>query len=129
MEGFISQDNLVGSNLIKTQLTGSLASVEADAIVRQINKGILGQLKRNISQIEVNFASDKSKALLARERLFLLAGIFLSDLELRLGALQRVRLENAIRNLKEAILTDDSSQAIATRAVMTEVIANYESKL
>lgn len=129
VEGFISQDNLVGSNLIKTQLTGSLASVEADAIVKQINKGILGQLKRNISQIEVNFASDKSKALLARERLSLLAGIFLSDLELRLGALQRVRLENAIRNLKEAILTDDSSQAIATRAVMTEVIANYESKL
>ncbi|MBK7364024.1 MAG: hypothetical protein IPI97_03090 [Nitrosomonas sp.] len=129
VEGFISQANLAGSNLIKTQLTGSLATVEADAIVKEISKGILGQLKRNITQVEANFGNDKNKALLAREELALLAGIFLSDLELRLGALQRVRLENSIRNLKEAILTEDSSQAIATRAVMIEVIANYESKL
>lgn len=129
VEGFIAQDNSVGSNLIKTQLTGSLANVEADTIVKEISKGILGQLKRNISQIEANFGNNQNKALLARERLFLLAGIFLSDLELRLGAIQRARVENAIRNLKEAILTNDPSQAIASRSVITEVITNYESKL
>lgn len=129
VEGFISQDNPSGSNLIKAQLTGGLANVAANEIVSEISRGIIGQMNRNLRLMESAFGADKALAMLAAERLSLYANIFLPDLELRLGALQRVRMENALQDLKESSESGDSSKAIAARSVIVEVISAYENEL
>lgn len=126
---FIAQDNPTGHNRIQAQLTGDMANVVANEIVSDISKGIIGQLNRNISQIEANFGADNNQALLASVRASLNAAIFLPDLELRIGVLQRVKLENALRNLKEAVQVENASKALAARAIITEVISAYENEL
>ena len=129
VDAFISQDNPSGSSRLHAQFTGDLTNVVADAVVSEISKGILGQLKRSMNQIEANFSSDRNHALLASERLSLYASIILSDLELRLDTLHRVKLENAIRDLKESIQTNDSNRAISVRSIINEIIADYENEL
>lgn len=129
VEGFISQDNPSGSNRIKAQLTGDLTNVAADEIVKEISRGIIGQMNRNLSLMESAFGADKVLVILAAERLFLYANIFLPDLELRLGSLQRVKMENALQDLKESSESGDSSKAIAARSMIVEVISAYENEL
>ncbi|MBS0588441.1 MAG: hypothetical protein JSS37_10940 [Proteobacteria bacterium] len=129
VEGFIAQDNPSGSNQIKAQLTGGLSNVVAGKIVSEISKGILGQVERSMHQIEANFGSDKNQAVLALERLTLYSGIFLSDLGQRLNTGKRANLENAIRDLKDAINTGNTARAVALRSIMTAILAEYESKL
>lgn len=129
VEGFISQDNPSGSNRIKAQLTGALTNVAADEIVKEISRGIIGQMNRNLSLMESAFGADKVLVILAAERLFLYANIFLPDLELRLGSLQRVKMENALQDLKESSESGDSSKATAARSVIVEVISAYENEL
>lgn len=129
VENFIAQDNPSGSNQIKVQLTGDLSSVVADQIVSEISRGILGQIRRSIQQIEVNYISDKNQALLALERLSLYSGIFSSDLSQRLSVSKRSNLENAIRDLKDAINTGNADRAVALRSILTAIIVEYESSL
>ncbi len=129
VEGFIAQDNPSGSNQIKAQFIGDLSNVVAGRIVSEISRGILGQVERSIHQIEANFIADKNQAALALERLSLYTGIFLADLGLRLNASKRASLENAIRDLKDAINTGNTARAIALRSIMTGILAEYESKL
>lgn len=129
VEGFIAQDNPSGSNQIKAQFIGDLSNVVADRIVSEVSRGILGQVERSIHQIEANFAADKNQAVLASERLSLYTGIFLADLGQRLNASKRANLENAIRDLKDAINTGNTARAIASRSIMTGILAEYESKL
>ena len=129
VEVFIAQDNPSGNDRIKAQLGGDSADVVANEIVSDISKGIIGQLRRNISQIESTFGVDRNQALLASERVSLYANIFLPDLELRLGAQQRVEMQNALQDLKEAIGTDNSSKAITARSAITEIISAYENEL
>ncbi|HNO74585.1 MAG TPA: hypothetical protein PKG49_03030 [Nitrosomonas mobilis] len=129
VENFIAQDNPSGSNQIKAQLTGDLSSVVADQIVSEISRGILGQIRRSIQQIEVNYISDKNQALLALERLSLYSGIFSSDLSQRLSVSKRSNLENAIRDLKDAINTGNADRAVALRSILTAIIVEYESSL
>ncbi|MEK6736339.1 MAG: hypothetical protein AABY47_07195, partial [Pseudomonadota bacterium] len=115
VEGFISQDNPAGNNRIKAQLTGNMANVVANEIVSSISNGLISQMNRSMSQIEATFASDKNQAILAAERMSLYASIFLPDLELRLGSLQRVKMENVLQDLKEASRTGNASKAVAAR--------------
>ncbi len=129
VEVFIAQDNPSGNGVIKAQLTGDLANVVANEIVIEISKGVIGQVRRNISQIESTFGVDKSQAIIAAERVSLYANIFLPDLELRLGSLQRVEMQNALQDLKEAIGTDDSSKAIVAGSTITEIVSAYENEL
>ena len=129
VEVFIAQDNPSGNSRIKAQLTGDLNNVVADEIVSDISRGIIGQLNRSISQIESTFNTDKHQAVTASERVSLYANIFLPDLELRLGAQQRVEMENALQDLKEATETGDASKAIAARSTIAEIIAAYENEL
>ena len=129
VEGFIAQDNPSGSNQIKAQFTGDLSNVVADKVVSEISRGILGQLERSIHQIEANFGSNKNQALLALERLSLYAGIFSADLAQRLNAAKRANLENAIRDLKDAINTGNTARAVALRSIMTGILTEYASKL
>lgn len=129
VEGIIAQNNPSGSARIKSQLTGGMANVVANQIVSEISRGIIGQVNRSISQIESAFGADKNLAMLAAVRLSLYVNIFLPDLELRLGSLQRVKMENALQDLKESSETGDSSKAIAARSAIVEVIAAYENEL
>lgn len=129
VEIFIAQDNPAGNSVIKAQLTGDLANVVANEIVIEISKGVIGQVRRNISQIESTFGVDKDQATVAAERIPLYVNIFLPDLELRLGSLQRVEMQNALQDLKEAIRTDDSSKATAAGSAITEIISAYENEL
>ncbi|MBK7493312.1 MAG: hypothetical protein KBF68_06630 [Nitrosomonas sp.] len=129
VEGFIAQDNPSGSNQIKAQFTGELSNVVAEKIVSEISKGILGQVERSIHQIEANFTADKNQAMLALERLSLYTGVFLADLGQRLNASKRASLENAIRDLKDAINNGNADRAVALRSIMTGILAEYESKL
>ncbi len=129
VEEFISQTNPSGSTRIKTQLTGDLANVVANEIVIEISKGIIGQVKNNLKEIELTFEADKNQATLAAERLSLYANIFLPDLALRSGSLDRVKMENALQDLKEAINQNNVDKAISAREAIISVIANYESQL
>ncbi len=129
VEGFISQDNPAGNNRIKEQLTGNMANVVANEIVSSVSNGLISQMNRSMSQIEATFASDKNQAILAAERMSLYASIFLPDLELRLGSLQRVKMENVLQDLKEASRTGNASKAVAARSVIVEVISAYRDEL
>jgi len=129
IEGFIAQDNPSGSNRIKAQLIGDLATVSADEIVSDISKGMIGQINRSINQIAATFSTDKSQALIAVEAIDLYASSFLPDLELRLDTLRRVKIENAIRNLKHAIQTTDSERAVAAKVVIDDVLSQYQGQL
>lgn len=129
VEVFIAQDNPSGNDRIKAQLTGDLANVAANEIVSDISKGIIGQLRRNISQIESTFGVDRNQALLASERVSLYVNIFLPDLELRLSTQQRVEMQNALQDLREAIETDNSAKAITAGSTITEIISAYENEL
>ncbi|MEK6686221.1 MAG: hypothetical protein AABY99_07510 [Pseudomonadota bacterium] len=129
VEGFISQDNPSGNNRIKAQLTGDMANVIANEVVSEISRGIIGQVNRIRNQLESSFGDDKNQAVLAAERLSLYVGIFLPDLELRLGSLQRVRMENALQDVKESSETGDESKALAAQATIIEIISAYENEL
>lgn len=129
VEGFISQDNPVGSNTIKAQMVGDLNSVVADQIVSEISRGIIGQMSRNLSQVEAVLATDEDQAWLAAERVSLYAAILLPDLELRLGALQRAQLENALQDLIEASRNGDTAKASVAQAAIEEVMSAYDAEL
>lgn len=129
VEGFIAQTNPVGSDRIKTQMTGDLANVAANEIVIEISKGIIGQVKSNINQIELTFDSDRNQAMLAAERLSLYTQIFLPDLALRLGSLERAKMENALQDLKEAINQNKVDKAIGAGQTILPIIASYENAL
>ncbi len=125
---FIAQDNPEGNNRIKAQLAGDLADVVADSIVSDINRGIIGQLNRNIDLVQ-SAGSDRHAALVAVERVSLYADVFLPDLQLRLGAQQHAELKNVLQDLKEAVRDDDSDKASAAAASIAEIISAYENEL
>lgn len=129
VEGFISQDNPAGNSRIKAQLTGDMANVVADGIVSDFSRGLIGQINRSLDQVAAALATDKRQAMLAAERTSLYASIVLPDLELRSGAQQRVKMENALQDLKEASETGGVSKADAARSVITEVISAYQNEL
>ncbi|UJP07636.1 MAG: hypothetical protein LZF84_00525 [Nitrosomonas sp.] len=129
VEVFIAQDNPVGNDEIKTQLTGDLANVIANEIVIEINKGAIGQVRRNISQVESTLTSDKNQAAAAAVNVSLYVNIILPDLELRVGSLRRVEMQNALQDLNEAIRAGNSSKATVAGSTITEIISAYENEL
>tara|TARA_R110002073_G_scaffold335736_1_gene528705 strand:+ start:201 stop:2426 length:2226 start_codon:yes stop_codon:yes gene_type:complete len=129
VEGFISQDNPSGNSVIQSQLTGSLSNVVAEQIVSEISRGLIGQLNRNLNINESTLGADQIQAIVAAERASLNVDVFISDLELTLGSLQRVKIENALRNLKDATDTNDASKASEARQIISTIIANYSNQL
>jgi len=129
VESFISQDNPTGSALIKAQFTGNVTNVVADVVVSEISRGLIGRIQRQLQQNETTIDSDQNQATLAATSASLYANIFLDDLELRLGSLQRVRLENALRSLKDVSETSDGLKAEASRQTITTIILDYQDQL
>lgn len=129
VEGFISQDNPSGNNLIKSQLTGNLSNVVAREIVAEISRGLIGRLNNNLSFNESALGTDQIQAAVAAEKASLYVDVFLPDLELILGSLQRVKIENALRNLKDATSTNDASKASEARQTISAIIMEYTNLL
>lgn len=129
VEGFISQDNPSGNNIIKSQLTGNLSNVVAREIVGEISRGLIGRLNSNLSLNESAIGTDQIQAEVAAEKVSLYVDVFLPDLELILGSLQRVKIENALRNLKDATNTNDVSKASEARQIISMIITEYTNLL
>lgn len=129
IESFVAQDNPSGNELVKAQLTGDVSSVVAKGIINEINKGVIGQVKSYIGQIESSFEVEKNQAVLAAENATLFAGIILPDMELRLSVLQRVQFENALRDMKEGCLTDNSARALSAHAIILDILSAYQATL
>lgn len=129
VEGFISPDNPTGNNRIKTQFTGDLGNVVADQIVSDISRGIIGQINRNLSEVDVAIAVDTDRAVIAAERVSLYAAIIIPDLALRLDSLRRVQLENALQDLEEASTSGNTDKATAARSAIVEIISDYQGEL
>lgn len=129
VEGFIAQTNPEGSNRIMAQMTGDLASVAANEVVSEISKGIIGQVRNNLTQLESAFGTDRNQAMLAAERIALYTQIILPDLALRLSSFERARMENALQDLKEASSQSEMEKAIGAGQTILSIIANYENTL
>ena len=127
VEGFISQDNPSGNNIIKSQLTGNLSNVVARQIVDEISRALIGRLNRDLSINESTIGTDKIQATVAAERVSLYVDVFLAELEMTLSSLQRVKLENALRSLKDATNTNNESKASEARQAISEIITEYEN--
>jgi hypothetical protein len=129
VEGFIIQDNPAGNSRIKTQFTGGLGNVVADQIVSDISRGIIGQINRNLSEVDVAITTDTDRAVIAAERVSLYAAIIIPDLALRLDSLRRVQLENALQDLEEASTSGNADKATAARSAIVEIISDYQGEL
>lgn len=129
VEGFIAQDNPSGNDRIKTQFIGDLGNVVADQIVSDISRGIIGQINRNLGEVDAAINVDTDHAMIAAERVSLYAGIIIPDLAFRLDSLRRVQLENALQDLKEASASSNTDKATAARSAIVEVISAYQSEL
>jgi hypothetical protein len=129
VEGFISPDNPGGSNRIKAQFAGDLGNVVADQIVSEISKGIIGQINRNLGEVDAAITVEIDRAVVAAERVSLYASIIIPDLVFRLDSLRRVQLENALQDLKEASVSSNTAKAAAASSVIVEVISDYQGEL
>ena len=129
VDTLVSIDNPIGNDIIRTQLTGDLANVNADQIVSEISKGIIGRINANLSVNESAIGSDQIGANVAATKVFHYAGIFIDDLELRLDALKRVKLENALQDLIIASDRGDTAGAREARQAISTIIVEYQSEL
>lgn len=129
IDAFVATDNPIGNNIIKTQLTGSLHNVNADRIVSEISKGIIGRISVNLNINEKVIENDKFQAKITATKISHYTGIFIDDLELRLNALKRIQLENALQDLIHASDRNNLAKAIKARQTISTIIAEYTNHL
>lgn len=129
VDRIIAEHNPGGDALIRTQLTGDLSAVNADQIVSEISRGVIGQIIDYLALYEQSFDSDHMQARLAAEVMTLYTQIILPDIELRLDATKRIKIENALQALIEATENGDQSKAQTALQILTGFISEYESEL
>jgi len=125
----VSEHNSNGNALIQSQLNGDLSAVNADQIVSEINRGVLGKVNRLIMVLEQVFGSDRNQAILIAEQVSLYTQIVLPDLELRLGSIERVKIENALQDMQEASVTGNANKALSAKSILNTLISQYISAL
>ena len=130
IEEFVSRDNPTGNETIKSQLTGDLSSVTADTIVSELSKGFIGRVEGELEENEEAVSeNNRGDAMILAEEASLYSGVFLEDLELRLGAENLGDIEDALNDLRDASDKLKTSDADAARQTITTIINNYESEL
>ena len=130
IEEFVSRDNPTGNETIKSQLTGDLSSVTADTIVSELSKGFIGRVEGELEENEEALSeNDRGDAMILAEEALLYSGVFLEDLELRLGAENLGEIEDALNDLRDASDKLSTSDADTARQTITTIINNYESEL
>ena len=130
IETFISRDNPTGNEIVKSQLTGDIENVVADEIVSEMSKGFIGRVRGELEANESDFNDgDRSGAMIVAEEALLYSNIFLEDLELRLGAVKRNEIEEALKDLKEASNNSDATKASDARQTIATILTSYENEL
>ena len=104
-------------------------SSSADQIVSDISRGVIGQINSYLTVYEQSFDTDRTQARWAAEVTALYMQILLPDLELRLDATARVKIENALQDLVEASEQSDQSKAQSAQQTIAELISEYENEL
>ncbi len=130
IEEFVSRDNPTGNETIKSQLTGELSDVTADTIVSELSKGFIGRVEGELEENEEALSeNDRGDAMILAEEALLYSGVFLEDLELRLGAEDFGEIEDALNDLRDASNKLKTSDADAARQTITTIIDSYENEL
>lgn len=130
IEEFVSRDNATGNETIKSQLTGDVSSVTADTIVSELSKGFIGRVEGELEENEEALSeNDRGDAMILAEEALLYSGVFLEDLELRLGAEDLGEIEDALNDLRNASNKLSTSDADAARQTITTIIDSYENEL
>ncbi|GJL75165.1 hypothetical protein [Nitrosomonas sp.] len=125
----VSRFNPTGNALIKSQLSGDLSAVNANQIVSEISRGLIGLVNNELTEFEQALGSSSEQAKLVAEIASLYTQIMLPDLELRLDAIKRVEIENALQDLIEAGANSDEAKALTARQTITGIISEYENTL
>ncbi|MEP9410076.1 MAG: carboxypeptidase-like regulatory domain-containing protein [Candidatus Brocadia sp.] len=130
IEEFVSRDNPEGNEIIKSQLTGDLADVNADTIVSELSKGFIGrvrgELESNESALNVN---DRGDAMITAEEALLYSDVFLEDLELRLGSDDSEEIKGALHDLRNASDELNKADADVAGQTISDILDNYENEL
>ncbi len=130
IEEFVSRDNSTGSETIKSQLTGDLSGVDADTIVSELSKGFIGRVE---GELELNESAlgegDRLDAVVTAEEALLYSRVFLEDLEIRLGFDERVEIEEAIQDLRDASDSKNKGKANTASQTIRDILDNYENEL
>lgn len=130
IEEFVSRDNSIGNETIKSQLTGELSGVVADTIVSELSKGFIGRVQGELDANESALdEGDRGDAVIVAEEALLYSKVFLEDLELRLGTKNLGEIEDALNDLRDASNKLKASDADAARQTTTTIIDNYENEL
>lgn len=130
IEEFVSRDNPEGNEIIKSQLTGDLADVNADTMVSELSKGFIGrvrgELESNASALNGN---ERGDAMVTAEEALLYSEVFLEDLELRLGANDSEEIEDALNDLRDASDEVNKTNADTASQTISTILISYESEL
>ena len=129
IEDFITRENVTGSERIKAQLTGNIATVDADAIVSALSRGFIGRVRAELNANETSISDDRGRAMEVSEEALLYANTFLADLEIRLDSARRSTIETALNNLKDASNASDAVNAEQLRQEIESVLVSYEQTL
>ncbi|MCF6148040.1 MAG: carboxypeptidase regulatory-like domain-containing protein [Candidatus Kuenenia sp.] len=130
IEEYVSRDNPSGNETIKSQLTGDVSEVDADTIVSEMSRGFIGRVEGELDASESNISEgDRKDAMIVAEEAHLYSGVFLEDLELRLGDDFSDDMEEALNELRAVSDELDTVSAASAREVITAIIENYENEL
>ena len=130
IEEFVSRDNPEGNEIIKSQLTGDLADVNADTLVSELSKGFIGRVRGELESNESALnANDRGDAMVTAEEALLYSEVFLEDLELRLGADDSEEIEDVLYELKDASDEVNKENADTASQTISTILDSYENVL
>ena len=96
----------------------------------ELSKGFIGRVEGELEENEEALSeNDRGDAMILAEEASLYSGVFLEDLELRLGAENLGDIEDALNDLRDASDKLKTSDADAARQTITTVIDSYTNEL
>lgn len=130
IEEFVSRDNPEGNEIIKSQLAGDLADVNADTLVSELSKGFIGrvgdELESNASALNAN---DRDDAMITAEESLLYSVVFLEDMELRLGTDDSEKMIDSLHDLRDASEAVNKADADIASQTITSILDSYTNEL
>lgn len=130
IEEFVSRDNPEGNEIIKSQLTGDLADVNADTLVSELSKGFLGRVRGELeSNASALNANERGDAMVTAEEALLYSEVFLEDLGLRLGTDDSETMEDSLHDLRDASDAVNKADADIASQTISTILDSYENEL
>jgi len=98
--------------------------------VSELSKGFIGRVEGELEENEEALSeNNRGDAMVLAEEALLYSGVFLEDLELRLGTENLGEIEDALNDLRDASDKLSTSDADTARQTITTIINSYESEL